>query len=303
MTRNCGLRSAECGVRSKQRILTLLLAVLGTSAAVEATAQSAITWKLKEGDQFQLHVQQQTVSTVTVVSKTTKTTIEMTLDSTWKVESVENRTAMIRQTIDRVQVKVQAADTPQVVYDTASPGQPSGAARDLAAALSPLVDPKSSLLLTMNERGEVSSVELSDKLAAAFDKSAPAAQSLDALLKQPLVILPEKALAAGDKWESTRELTTPAGKFTQQTEYKLGEPKDAAGALAQITYSATLTPVVALKAKITDQSQTGTVLFDRQAGRYLSGEQAQKLVTETPYREATIRVVIESQVKRTLAEK
>ncbi|HUE75087.1 MAG TPA: hypothetical protein VMP01_29735 [Pirellulaceae bacterium] len=279
----------------------LVAVVVAGMFAAQAAGQMPLAWKLKAGEKFDLHVEQQTASTVSVVNKTTKTSIEMTLDSHWTVESVEDGTAKIRQTVRRVQMKVQAADTAPLAYDTASPGQPSGAVRDLANAVAPLVDPESSIVMTMNERGEIQSVELSPKLAALLDSAQPASQSLDALLKQPLVTLPAKAVSAGDTWEATRELATPAGKFTQQTEYTLGEPKEAGGTTADaITYSATLTPVAAGKAKIKEQSQTGTVLFDGQAGRFLSGEQSQKLVTETPYREATITVVVESQIKRTL---
>jgi hypothetical protein len=269
--------------------------------ASQAAGQMPLAWKLKAGEKFDLHVEQQTATTVTVVTKTTKTSIEMTLDSAWVVESVEEGIAKIRQTVGRVQMKVQAADAAPLAYDTASPGQPSGAARDLANAVAPLVDPEASILLTMNERGEIQSVELSPKLAAVLDSAKPDSQSLDALLKQPLVTLPAQAVSTSDSWETSRELATPAGKFTQQTEYTLGEPKEAGGTTAEaITYTATLTPVAAGKAKIKEQSQTGTVLFDREAGRFLSGEQSQKLVTETPYRGATIKVVVESQIKRTL---
>lgn len=272
--------------------------------ASQAAGQMPLAWKLKAGEKFDLRVEQQTTSTVTVVTKTTKTSIEMTLDSHWTVESVEDGTAKIRQTVRRVQMKVQAADAAPLAYDTASPGQPSGAVRDLANAVAPLVDPESSILLTMNERGEIQTVELSPKLADVLDSAKPASQSLDALLKQPLVTLPAKAVSAGDTWKTTRELATPAGKFTQQTEYTLGDPKQAGGATAEaITYSATLTPVVAGKATIKEQAQTGTVLFDSTAGRFLSGEQSQKLVTETPYRDATIKVMVESQIKRTLSSK
>lgn len=281
----------------------LLVAVAVGLLAPQASAQT-LAWKLKPGEKFDLHVEQQTASTVTVVTKTTKTSIEMTLDSNWTVESVENGTAKIRQTVRRVQMNVQAADAAPLAYDTASPGQPSGAVRDLANAVAPLVDPESSILLAMNERGEIQSVELSPKLAALLDSAKPASQSLDALLKQPLVTLPAKAVSADDTWETTRELATPAGKFTQKTEYTLGEPKEDGGTTADaITYSATLTPAAPGKSKIKEQSQSGAVLFDREAGRFLSGEQSQKLVTETPYREATITVVVESQIKRTLVPK
>ncbi len=287
-----------------RRWVTLMVAGFFVGLCAPSFAQTSLAWNLKAGEKYDLHVEQQTASTVTVVTKTTKTAIEMTLDSVWRVESVDSGTAKIRQQVGRVQIQVQAADAAPVAYDTSAPGQPSGAARDLANAVAPLVDREASILLTMNERGEILSVDLSPKLAAAFDAARPAAHNLDALLKQPLATLPAKAVSPGDTWETTRELVTPAGKFTQKTEYTLGEPKQTADAAVDaIRYSATLTPLTPGKAKIKEQSQTGSVLFDNGSGRFVSGEQSQKLVTETPYRGATITVVVETQVKRTLTAK
>jgi hypothetical protein len=163
----------------------------------------------------------------------------------------------------------------------------------------------------MNERGEILSAELSPKLTELWDadkkdpsSQGPAAASLDALLKQPLVILPEKEVSAGDQWETSRELQTPAGAFSQKTEYTYEGSKEASGSTAEsIAYASTLTAAAQGKAKIKEQAQTGIVLFDAQAGRLVSAEQKQKLVTETPYRGAMITVVVESQVKRTLTAK
>ena len=271
-------------------------------------AQSELAWKLEPGQQFDLHVEQQSASTVTVVNKTTKTTIEMTLDSRWVVEGVVDGNAKIRQSVRRAQVKVQAADSPLVAYDTSSPGQPSGAQKDLADAVGLLVDPQSSILLTMNSRGEILAVELSPKLAQLWDAaksadktSGSAEQNLDTLLKQPLVILPDKAISKGDKWQITRDLTTPAGKFSQKIDYSFdGRSENLAQMADGISYSSTLAPTAPGKTKIKEQSQVGKVLFDVEAGRFVSSEQKQRLVTETPYRNATITVVVESQMSRML---
>lgn len=294
----------------KSACFTVGLALALAALPHTCQGQTALDWKLKAGEKYDLHVLQQTNSTVTVVNKTVKTAIEIALDSTWSVESVSEGAAKIRQTIARVQVKVQAADSPLVAYDTAASEKPSGAARDLAAAVGPLVDPQSSLLLTMTDRGEIISVEWSPRLAELWNagqagagdrKESPAKESLDALLKQPLAILPEKAVAKGDKWDTSRELHTPSGKFTQKVEYTYAGRRDSvAGAADAISFAAFLTPAAQGKAKIKEQSQTGTILFDGQAGRLRSSEQSQRLVTETPYRDATITVVVESQVTRTL---
>lgn len=282
-------------------------AVLVVGASM-ASGQTMLSWKLQEGDRFDLQVEQRTSSTATVVNKTVTTTIEMVLESTWSVEKMAGDVATIRQKVTRAMSKVQAGDQAPVEYDTAKAEQPSSSARYLAADLKALVEPESSILLTMNPQGEILSAELSPTLAELWadeKTSGPAKKeatsSLEAILRLPLVVLPGKQVSAGETWTTTRKLTTPAGNFTQATKYTYEGPRESSGVTAAaIAFSSTLTDAASSKTKIKEQSQTGTALFAAQAGRLVSAQQTQKLVTETPYREATITVVIESQVKRTL---
>lgn len=280
------------------------ITVLG-GAPRSACAQTTLAWKLQPGDKLALHTEQQTNTTATVVGKTVKTSIGIQLDSQWLVEDVTDGTARIKQTVSRVQATMQAADAPLVSYDSADAGQPTGAARDLAAALAPLVDPESSIVLTMNERGEVLSVELSPKLKSmetgnqAREKAAGA--GLETLLKQPLVTLPQQPVDAGGQWKVERELNTPAGKYAQTTTYTFdGEKKFQGKSAAAIAFDSTLKPLQPGKAKLKEQSQSGTVYFDAGAGRMVASEQQQRIITETPYRDATITVEVVSEVKRTL---
>lgn len=256
------------------------------------------------GEQYDLHVEQKTISTATVNNRPIKTTIEMTLDSTWEVTSAEGGAAKIKQVVKRVQVKMQLADGAPVEYDSAQTTQPSGAARELAAAVRALVDPEASIELAINQRGEITSAGLSPRLAELWktgDKPV-ARESLDALLKQPLVELPQRPVSPKDQWKSSRELATPTGKYKQETTYTYQGRQDREQApVDTIRYESRLTPIEPARAKVKEQSQSGTVvLADFQKEKWLQSEQQQKLVTETPYRESTITVVVETQVKRTL---
>lgn len=280
----------------------ILTAWLSPSAA---SAETTLAWKLQPGDELMLHTEQSTTTSATVVSKTVKTSIAMQLDSRWRVEGVEDGVFKIRQTITRAQATMQAADSPAITYDTAAAGQPPSAARDLTAALAPLVDPEASILLSMNERGEILSAELSPKLKelTVVGKDGPTA-SLDTLLKQPLVTLPDKPIDEGSTWKVDRDISTPAGKYSQATTYTYEGEKEWQGkTAAAIAVESTLTPIQAGKAKLKEQSQTGTIHFDAAAGRMLSSEQKQRIVTETPYRDTTITVEVVSEVTRRLVGK
>src|SRR5436305_12703762 len=54
--------------------------------AAPALAQKTLRWKLKAGEVLAVKIEQRTVSTVSFGSKSAKTTLEMTLETVWKVE-------------------------------------------------------------------------------------------------------------------------------------------------------------------------------------------------------------------------
>ncbi|MFN0019414.1 MAG: hypothetical protein ACKVP0_14205 [Pirellulaceae bacterium] len=271
-------------------------------------AQKTLRWKLKAGEQLQVNVTQQKTATTTIAGKPVKMTEEMTFETLWSVDSADEKQAKITQTVKRLAMKMQLGDAAPIAYDSASKATPVGTAKEIAAAVKPLFEEGSSLLVTMNTRGEVLSAEPSPKLAQHW--KSPGKKEIDSttqeLLKRSIILLPEGSVGTAEvgktKWNSEREVEMRNGKVKQSLEFVYGGEADAAGQkLDKIDFTSTLqiTPggPKSLKLTLKEQKQTGHALFSAELGRVVSAEQTQTLVTEAPYRETIITVTVESTVK------
>jgi hypothetical protein len=294
------------------RSLLLGLTVLLTAGS-PAFAQKTLRWKLKPGDQLQVNIQQQTLSTVTIANKPVKTTLEMRLETLWKVDSADEKQIKMTQSVKRVAVKMQSGDSTPISYDSATKAAPLGTAKDVATAVAPLLAEGSALIVTMDTRGEVLLAEPSAKLAALWKSPRPkesvgpgGSESTQELLRRSLVLLPEKPVEVTDagkaKWTKEREIGMPIGTVKQTTEFVYaGEAEEGEQKVDKIEFNSNLTLVPggakSLKLTLKEQKQTGHALFSAEQGRVVSAEQTQKLVTEAPYRETKITVSVESTVK------
>jgi hypothetical protein len=290
-------------------IIAWLLASL-LLAASTASAQTTLRWQLKQGDRLTIETQQQTTSKVSYVGKETATQIDLALTLGWGVTSADDEVYTIKQSVRRLLVGIDSAAAGKVEYDSAKRIQPTGAARDIEEAVAPLL--KAELQLTMNARGEIVDAqplgEAAEKLLAAGGEqggaAATAGQSMQQLLRQPLVVLPEKEVNPGDAWTRETKLTTPLGPATQTTTYKYVGPAESDKDLAliettgelKLTMPAAPGKGVALK----EHAQSGSILFSTAAGRLARAEQTQTLVTERPYRETTIVVSLSSKQTTTV---
>jgi uncharacterized protein DUF6263 len=197
-----------------------------------------------------------------------------------------------------------------VAYDSAETAKPPAPARELAAAMSPLVG--ATLEITMNERGQVQEVkganDAGEKLVASTgastEKSSVANDSIQQLLRQSLVILPEKPVQAGDSWTAQFVLNTSLGKAEQSTTYRYdGQIEKDGASLDKFVASTTLSltePDKSRKLTLKKHEQNGKIYFDATKGRLVSADQEQVLVTERPYRETTVAVALTSKQKTVL---
>lgn len=313
-------RSASEGIRIGPRWRFGLVAgaasVLLWFVASPAFAQEPLRWKLATGDQLKVDVSQQTTSTVTIASKPVKTTMQMALETLWTVDSADDKQIKITQSVKRLTMRLQVGDGAPVAYDSATKTTPVGAAKNVAAAVKPLLEEGAGIVITMDTRGDVLSAEPTTKLAALWKTSVQGAtgeakgqESAEELLKRSLVLLPEKALAPGDigkaKWTKEREVEIAIGKVKQSTTFVYaGEAEESGLKLDKIEFTSKLTLVPGgakgLKLTIKEQEQTGHALFSAEHGRVVSAVQTQHLVTEAPYRETIITVAVDSTVTTTI---
>lgn len=264
-----------------------------------------------------MRIDQHTSSKVAFSGKSANTKIDLGLELRWNVESAPDGQFKVKQSIERITFSLTPQSGAAVMYDSRDKARPSGQARQVADAAKPLIGAE--ILITMDRRGQVLETAPANAAAEKLFASASAGesgvfsrQSLQTLLRQPLAILPEKPVAAGDKWSAEpREIATAAGKFQQTTEYRFaGQAEDEGKKLEKIELTATLAPAAAaagkesnteLRLALKSHEQTGMILFSAEEGRLVRAEQVQKLATERPYRETTITVALESKQTTTIA--
>jgi len=268
-------------------------------------AQSPLRWDLKSGQSFNIETHQETQSQVAFSGKSVTTIIDLALQQTWTITSASEKEFVIKQSIDRIQLKL-AGQQGTADYDSAAKIRPSDLARDLAASMQPLIGAEFDL--TMTPRGQITAAQpandaaralVADKSGAADSKLASCG-SIQHLLEQSLLVLPEKEINKGDTWIATNELTGAGGKFQQETLYRLtGSAQRGDKELLEIDMTTKLSPQAGLKT----HEQTGKAIFSAKEGRLIEAEQSQKLVTERPYRETTIVVTLSSKQKTTMTPK
>jgi hypothetical protein len=276
-----------------------------------ATAATLLRWKLAAGDKFQARYEQQTSSTVMVAGKPANTSLDVNLDLHWQVEAVADMKATIRQSIERIDLKIHSPGADSIEFDTASQKKPVGPSRQLAATLTPLVGRKLSTVMT--DRGEVLDNEPAgkpkEKPAIITPSGTPppvSAEKLRRLSGQTLVVLPEKPVEKGDTWTAKSDIAGPLGIIKQEVKYTYVGPIERGGKmLEKIEFVAQFKPPEADKISsnltVKEQVHSGTVYFDAPAGRVVEAEQSQKLVTETKYRDSTVIVELENSLHTTLA--
>jgi hypothetical protein len=284
---------------SAGRKLTMLVALLAGLSGSNLAAQEALRWKFTDGETLRVSFLQ-TVNTETVGAGPRKTiSIVMGMEMTWRIEKVEaDGTATMTQSFDRLTMSMKTGDVASVDYDSAA--EPTSApAREIAAAVGPLIGPK--FHLTMNSRGEILEVKLSvaAREAVAANPSERlkmffSAEGISRVLRQSVVVLPAEPITAGAEWKATSDVDSPLGALKQTTVYTyVGSQDRDSRRLEQIKVESTLQidPQAApTKTKIKSQSQTGEIWFDRDLGRLVESQIRQKLTTVRKYRDTTIEV-------------
>jgi hypothetical protein len=275
-----------------------------------ASAQTELRWKLQPGNEFAVSVVQVTTSDVAYSGKKVTTQIDLAMDLGWTVTAADDKAITVKQSLRRLVFKMESPKVGKVTYDSADKSRLSGQTRDVAAAVAPLLEAE--ILVEMSPRGEVLSAkpanEAAEKLLApqaAAESSLVSKQAIQQLLRQSLVILPDKDVAEGDTWTTSIGIDSALGKGQQKTTFTYAGTAEHEGVKAakiEVISKLDLAPPTAESNQplIKDHQQTGTVLFSVEEGRVVSAKQSQTLVTERPYRETTIVVTLKSEQTTTI---
>src|SRR5262249_29378161 len=144
-----------------------------------------------------------------VAGQSVETTMDMQLFLTTVVTEVKDGCGTVRFTFDRVKV---AARSPgrNVDYDSdvksSEPGQFPGLADVLGKSME----------MRLDGRGAVLEVKISKEL-----ESAARGMQFDEMVRQQLLVLPEKEVTIGESWESRFEMPSAMGKGKWKVANKL----------------------------------------------------------------------------------
>jgi hypothetical protein len=298
---------------TRSKIFLALSLVIGHWSLVIPTMAEPLRWKLKTGEELVAKIEQKSeVASTLGGAAPTVMTLEAGLEMTWKVTHVDEQGAAdITQRFQRLRMKLEMPKSGAISYDTASQTKPAGDAKMIATAIGPLLDAE--VKLTLSPGGEITSVELGEtaqKVVEGLDAASPlkallSKEGLSNILKQSLVVLPEKEVKSGDSWQREASLSTALGKFKQTTTFKLQPSDDASSDVARIESNSELELEQPGKGKATlkQQQQKGVILFDQTAGRLRSAEVEQELVTASSLKDTPIQVRLTSTLKMTLEKK
>jgi len=268
-------------------------------SANDVHAEKLLRWKFETGQSYDLRFTQSSHVQRTVKGKSQKLSLQTMMGLTWRIDEIDgDGNASITQTFTRLAAKMDSPTAGLVEYDTDSEEKPRGSAKDLEDALSPLVG--TSLRLKISPRGEIKEVSLSDAANEAIAKAARtgklkhlfSTEALRSMLRQSLVILPEKEVDDGAKWSVTNELASPLGKLTQENEYIYeGEQEFESTSLDKITVKSTVDlgdkPVLE-DLVLKSQEQSGELWFDSERGHFKRIKIDQKMVSQRTYRDIII---------------
>ncbi len=252
-------------------------------ASTLVCAGEPLIWKFAVGDAHHYQLVQTMNMTMSLgPSGETASTVKQTIGMTWEVKSVEaNGTAVLLQTIDRIEMDLSAPGQKEVHFDTASDESPEGFAAMLAPTLNALTS--TPFKVTMTPRGEITEVEVPETLVAVMAQGPGGAilgdlateEGFRNTVQQSSLTLPEaKDLVEGHQWNSTFEMENPAtGKIVVETTYAYQGPREVAGQAMEV-----FVPTLLLRfgkgpdqtggtIRVERQESGGEILFNRSAGR------------------------------------
>jgi len=269
-------------------LLTLLLAF-----AAPAAAQTQLRWKLQPGQKLQHVISKEITIPANFGNDADNSRITQTIDVLWTVRAVDAEgTAEIDQQFQRVRFQLAAPGGLQFAFDSQDEGPPAGIAALFGPALQAIA--KASFVMKMTSRGEIADLQVANDVLDAV-KGVPVVGQLmspdvlSGMLIDGLYELPEGPVEPGATWNDTAEANVPQiGTLTSMVKLTYAGSEEVDGrTLARIDVEASTTQAgearpgdAPAQVKIKEQTSTGVVLFDDQAGLLVQSQVTQKLHLE-----------------------
>jgi len=271
---------------SRTAFLLALAAALWSAAP--AQGQKLLRWKFHAGDKATLVMTMEMQTKVTMQEKPATMTTTSTMDMTTETLAVDDQgVASLRQTFDRVRMKMQGPQGVMMEYDSQSGKKPEGIAAMIAPMLEAMVGKP--LTTKMDARGRVLEVKLPEGLKESVGKM-PGGGMVGEMftpegVKQmaEVALLPEQVVRPGDTWACKAGMKNPMlGDLKMETTFRyLGTERRGGKELEKIGMEIVmqfgadkmqLGGGQEAMVKITAQKNQGTMYFDAEAGRFVESE-------------------------------
>jgi hypothetical protein len=282
------------------------------STATANAADTLLRWKFKEGDSMNYVMQRASEAKIDLSGSQIEFNSGMTFDTSWKIKSVDSDgSAVVEQTLDRIQLKMDSPLGGGLNYDSKVPGSGEGQVWEM---MGPMFEAMVGQTFSMKVSpiGKVTDIKIPEKIAAQLAKAAAnpgrrnplgamggmglSEASIKEMLERSFVLLPEKAVAADVTWKQNfEEAMKGAGVKKTEITYSTTESETADGhkvqkiaAKTELTFEPEENPMADIE--IDDQEGTATIAFDVDAGRTvkLDGKQKQTMVIASPNREISV---------------
>lgn len=294
--------------RIKYSIAICLTFVLFWVANSKLQAQDTgreLRWNLKAEEKLEAILTQDTNITTKLNNRTQEIGNKMTLEMDWEVKSADSEKLVIQQSIRRIQLTINAPGKGGVkitTVDTNSKDEPSQFAGELLQQVRPLIG--TNYLVTVSPRGEITEVEI-PKPSMEVIREAPASmqirnimtkEGLIELFGQSAIAFPEKAISAGDTWNTDSELKTNLGDFTKTVEFTYSGSKNLDGTEYDEVNVATTAKLnnAATKTELDDFSGSGKLLFSADADKVVDSQWQNSLTTSRTYRDKIIQSTVQT---------
>jgi hypothetical protein len=255
---------------------TLLLALaLSAACAATARAQTAMTYRFKEGDKLHYLMEQKTNSTMSLAGTDIVMKVNATLSLAWHVVKVEaNGNAQVKVKVTHSKMTMDSL-LGNVVVDSKDKDLPNDVAGKMLGQMNKAIA-SMEITGTMLATGEMQDVKVSEDTVKAM-KAVPGASDLGDLAHPDNfrdmisgIVFPTGTVSKGKSWAHKTEIKSPAGKIMAENVYTLEETIQQGGvALEKISLKPEIkieaNPKAAMKVKSIKAS--GYTLFDNKAGR------------------------------------
>lgn len=271
---------------SRKLVLCLMaMALLSPIGMDSVQAAKKLRWKVAKGDTFSLEMKQDMQQTSNVGTQKIKTGNKMTMNMTWKVDSVDDEGLIhMTQTHDRIRMSVSVPGQGNIEYDS-DEEEAEGLAKTFETMLKPMVGAKFEVV--MNDRGEVTDFIIPENAFKGLESNPMMKQffskdSLKEMTTKGSPVFPEESIDKGHSWDNKFEVKTPIGTMTTDSKYtyrgeeqKDGRPLERIDVAMKMDFGKEPGPG-GVKLELKDQESSGTTWFDSENGHFVGTEVKQK---------------------------